>query len=401
MEQPRIALYLLLAAIVIAMVVGGLIIFVLRRVPAYRRVRDEGMAAAADSERIKAEYLQAGLSPSSGFFSGPGVSGALSGRHFTHRIVPGGRNRPPRVELSTRSELRGEFAVRREGASEGFFKSIGIAGEAQTGDSAFDREFYLAGVSRDYLEALFADARNRDAVRALFALGFDSVELQDGQLTAARRGQAQLLELSALREALEQLAALHTTAGAMQVAMQGLGGLRTRHIDAACMVVMGVAMTAFFATLHFLEPMVDGPFAMFLDSWRAALIAYGALVAVALLLLRGRANAPRELLMIALVGLPSTWAGGVGAAMLVNQYFDPSPPQSVSVPLLRRYETRGKNRAYHLVFESWSARRGNVDIAVPLEIYRKAAPNQTWVLETRAGRFGYAWVDALAPQTNR
>jgi len=53
------------------------------------------------------------------------------------------------------------------------------------------------------------------------------------------------------------------------------------------------------------------------------------------------------------------------------------------------------------VFQPWGKRRRNVDIAVPLEIYRKAAPQQMWVLETRAGRFGYAWVDTLEPQTKR
>ncbi len=401
MEQPRVALSILLAVIVVAIVVGGLIIFILRRIPAYRRIRDKGLDMAADGERIKGEYAQAGLSVSSGFFSGPSVSGTLYGMHFTHRIIPGGRNSPPRIELSTPSSLRGEFSVRREGGREGFFKAIGFAGEAQTGDAAFDGEFYLAGVSRDYVQALFADAQNRDAVRALFALDFDSLELQDGQLTVARSGQTLLLELAALRAALEQLAALRTTAGAMQAAMQGLGGLRTRHIDKLCTAVMGVAVTVFMATLYFLEPMVDGQFAMFLDSWRAALIVYGALVAVSLLLLRGRANAPRELLMIVLVGLPSIWAGGVSAAMLVNQYFDPSPPQTVSVVLLRHYVTGGKNRSYHLVFWPWGRRPANVDIAVPPEIYRKAAPNQMWTLQTRAGRFGYEWVDTLEPQTKR
>ncbi len=401
MEQPRVALSILLAVIVVAIVVGGLIILILRRIPAYRRMRDKGLDMAADGERIKGEYAQAGLSVSSGFFSGPSVSGTLSGMHFTHRIVPGGRNSPPRIELSTPSSLRGEFSVRREGGREGFFKAIGFAGEAQTGDAAFDREFYLAGVSRDYVQALFADAQNRDAVRALFALDFNSLELQDGQLTVARSGQTLLLELAALRAALEQLAALRTTAGAMQAAMQGLAGLRTRHIDKLCTAVMGVAVTAFMATLYFLEPMVDGQFAMFLDSWHAALIVYGALVAVSLLLLRGRANAPRELLMVALVGLPSIWAGGVSAAMLVNQVFDPSPPQTVSVVLLRHYVTGGKNRSYHLVFWPWGRRPANVDIAVPPEIYRKAAPNQMWTLQTRAGRFGYEWVDTLEPQTKR
>ena len=69
MEQPGVALSILLLAIVVAIVVGSLIISILRRIPGYRRARDQGLAAAADGERVKAEYAQAGLAVKSGFFS--------------------------------------------------------------------------------------------------------------------------------------------------------------------------------------------------------------------------------------------------------------------------------------------------------------------------------------------
>jgi hypothetical protein len=397
MEQPRIALFLLLAAIVIVVVVAGLIIFVLRRIPGYRKRAAAQKSATADGDRIKAEYAQAGLQVKSSLFSSPRVSGTLSGVAFTHKIVPGGRNSPPRVALSAHCALRGEFSVRREGASETFFKSIGLAGEAQTGDAAFDREFYLAGRSRAYVQALFSDAQNRDAVRALFALGLDSLELNDGELTAIRGRPPQFLELSTLRSALEQFAALRTTPAALQVAMHGIDGVRTRSIDKACLGGFGVGAGAFMATTYLLEPMVDGQFAMFADSWRPALILYAALVGVTLLLLRGRANAPRELLMIALLGLPSIWFGGVSGAMLANQYLDASRPQFVQVPLLRHYVSRGKHSSYHFVFSGWRKSDGAVHVVVPLEIYRKARDNQRWRLETRAGRFGYAWIDSLEP----
>ena len=395
MAQPEVVLLLLLAAIVI--IVAGLTIFVLRRLAGFRKSAAAQQTGTADAERIKAEYAKAGLPVTSSLFSGPSVTGTLAGIVFTQRVVQGRRGSPPRLELAARSTLRGEFSIRREGRSESFFKSIGFAGEAQTGDATFDRELYLAGVSRDYVQALFSEEENRAAMRALFALGFDSVELRDGELTAARSGRAQLLELSALRGALAQLAALRTTPGAMQVAMQGIGGLPTRHINAACTIALGIALTAFMATLYLLKPMIDGPFAMFVDSWRLALIGYGLLVAMTLLLLRGRANAPRELMMIVLLGLPSIWVGAVSSAMLANQYLDPSLPQTIQVALLRQYVSRGKNTSYHFVFPHWRKHRGSVDIEVPLEIYRKAQPNQTWLLETRAGRFGYEWVDALEP----
>jgi hypothetical protein len=397
MEQPRVALFLLLAAIVIVVVVAGLIIFILRRIPGTRKHAAVQKDATADAQRIKAEYAQAGLQVKSSFFSSPSVSGTLSGIAFTQKIVPGGRNSPPRVTLSARSALRGDFSIRREGGTESFFKSIGFAGEAQTGDAAFDREFYLAGRSRDYIQALFGDAQNREAVRALFALGLDRLELNDGELTAIRGRPPQFLELSALRSALEQFAALRTTPAALQVAMHGIGGVRTRSIDAVCVGALGVAAGGFMATIHLLEPMVDGQFALFADSWRQAVIVYGLLLAATLLFLRGRANAPRELLMIALLGLPSIWIGGVSGAMLANQYLDPSPPQMVRVVLLHHYLSKGKNTSYHFVFAAWRRGGADVNIVVPHEIYRKARRNQTWLLETRAGRFGYEWIDSLEP----
>lgn len=401
MEQPRVALFWILAAILIAVVVAGLIIFALRRIPAYRKHMAATQTASADAERIKAEYAQAGLQMHSSIWKAPSVTGTLSGTAFRERIVPGGRNNPPRIVLSARVALRGDFSVRREGGRESFFKSIGFAGEAQTGDAAFDREFYLAGTSHDYVQAMFRDAGNREAVRTLFALGFDSVELADGELSATRRSRAQLLELSTLRGALEQLAALRVTPGAMQVAMQGLGGIRTRQIDAVCMAAIGIAGAAFMATVSLLEPMVDGQFAMFVDSWRLALIVYGVLAGTLLLILRGRANAPREFLMIGCLGLPSIWIAWVSSAMLVNQYFDPSPPQTVQVALLRHYVTRGKHSSYHFVLASWRRPRREVNIVVPYEIYQKAQPRQTWIVETRAGRYGYEWIDSLEPRANR
>jgi len=160
---------------------------------------------------------------------------------------------------------------------------------------------------------------------------------------------------------------------------------------------LGVAAGGFMATIHLLEPMVDGQFALFADSWRQAVIVYGLLLAATLLFLRGRANAPRELLMIALLGLPSIWIGGVSGAMLANQYLDPSPPQMVRVVLLHHYLSKGKNTSYHFVFAAWRRGGADVNIVVPHEIYRKARRNQTWLLETRAGRFGYEWIDSLEP----
>ena len=104
MEQSRVVLFFILAAIAIV-VVAGLIIFVLRRIPAYRKYAAAANTASADAQRIKAEYAQAGLHLQSSIWAAPSVSGTLSGTAFRERIVHGNRNSPPRIELSARSAL--------------------------------------------------------------------------------------------------------------------------------------------------------------------------------------------------------------------------------------------------------------------------------------------------------
>ena len=118
MEQPHIALFLLVVAIVILVVVAGSIIFILRRFLGHKKTVATQATAQTDAEEIKAAYAQAGLPVKSSFFSSPSVTGTLSGIAFTHKIVPGGRNSPPHIELSARSTLRGDFAIRREGGTE-------------------------------------------------------------------------------------------------------------------------------------------------------------------------------------------------------------------------------------------------------------------------------------------
>lgn len=318
MEYPNVALALLVIAIVLLVVFAGGIIFFLRRSPSYKAGPAKG-TTAEDAERLKAEYAQAGMPVKSSFFSSPSVTGSLSGVAFVHKVIPGGRNSPSRAVVTARSGMRGQFAVRREGGSEGFFKSIGFAGEVQTGDANFDREFYLLGSSREYVAAMFSDVQNREAVRAIFGLGFDHLELYDGEITASRERHAQLIELKAVGSVLEQLAALRTTPGAQQVAMQGSGGITLRQINTVCAAAAGVAVAALMGILYLLDPMVGGQLAIYEETWRPALYVYVPLVLLAVLALRGRPAAVKELSLVALIGLPGLWGSGAGLATLANQ----------------------------------------------------------------------------------
>jgi len=190
MEQYKNIAIVVAVCIALLVVIAGPILFFVRRSGAYKK----HVAAKEDADRVLAEYQEAGmLSTGSKFLDqvkflvkkGVGVEGEVSGLHFNHQVIPGSIGRhshsPPSITLTADSNLQGTFTVRREGKADSLFKSIGFAGEAQTGDPDFDSEFYLLSPSRKYVQAMFSAEKNRDAVRSLFEAGFDRVELNGGK----------------------------------------------------------------------------------------------------------------------------------------------------------------------------------------------------------------------------
>ncbi len=171
-----------------------------------------------------------------------------------------------------------------------------------------------------------------------------------------------------------------------------------------CATVFGVAGVAFLVVMFLLDPMIDGPFAMFADTWQpVTLYAYLPLVAVAFIALRGRASAISDLTMIVLLGLPGILGGAVGLATVANQYLDQSTPQTVQVVLVSKYKSSGgrNNRVhYYFVFQSWRSDRAEVKIPVSAEHHSQGKQKQTWILRTRTGRFGYEWIESLSLKTN-
>ncbi|HEY5789890.1 MAG TPA: hypothetical protein VIX81_04645 [Gammaproteobacteria bacterium] len=392
----------LLLAVLIATAAGAvLLILLVRRLPGYRRHLAERAKAASEQAGRRTEYARVGLQVRQRLLGGLRVDGALSGRAFRYRAVPRSKNSPARTTLATRSDLHGDFAVSREGRSDRWFKSLGLAREAQTGDAAFDDAYYLAGRAHDYVRALFAEEANRDAVHALFALGFDRVELHRGTLTLTRDGFAELLDLATLEAALDGLAALRGTPGTRHTAMQGLGGLSSRQLKFACTGLAVLAGLGYAACLAVLQPLLDGPFAPLLDAWRPALFAYLGLHVLAVLALRGRAAFATELAALVLLGLPALAALALEGALLGNQLLDSGDPQVVQAPLVGRYHVSGKNPSSHLLFADWRRPGARIDVTVTRAVHGRARQGETWRLQVRPGRLGYAWIEALAPVAAR
>ena len=168
-----IGAFLLVAFVVICPTV--LVIWAMRR--QVRAIRTPG---------IEAEYLRMGFEVASTPMRGePVVSGTLQGVPF---VLEATFTNPRRTVLTVPSESAGTFGISRDGSRD------------------------LSG--RDLVESMFPDQRSRDAVRALFLLGFDTIESGGGKLRAIRSLNVALLPPGKLRAVVGHLAVLRAILGA-------------------------------------------------------------------------------------------------------------------------------------------------------------------------------------------
>ena len=359
----------------------------------YVRERPKRQAVVAYRERIEADYAAAGIKVNVPLFAAAGVraSGTLGGVLVDLFIAPGTKSNPGMITLSVHSGLQGNFTISRETDIDRYSKKVGFAIELQTGDAAFDAAYYVSGIS----QALFADAKNRDAFRKLFDLGINRVVLDSGQLTATsvNRHESPVLELPQLTEFVKLLASLRMQPGAMGFAMPATG-VSTQQIGKTCLGI-AIAGGTLYATAWFAsEPLVNGWWVAAWRYWPVAIAAIAVFLGIAVACLWGRAAAHRELLAVVTLALPSILLGGWGAVVLANQYLDESEVQAHETRLVERYSThtRGQGTNYYLVFKSWRPGEGTVEIEATETQYEYAARTRRWIIRTREGRLGFEWV---------
>ena len=353
--------------------------------------------AALHRQQLQEDYAAAGMTvgPRSNWTSATAIGGTHGGIAFVQKLVPGSRSDPAHVELCLDTALDEDLRVARETGTDSFFKSIGFAVEVQTGDAAFDGEFYLSSRSPEFLAALFRAEPNRAALRALFAQGFERLELEGGVLLARKGGGNELLELATLRSAVESLARLRKVAEAARAVLPAPRGMTTNQFVS----VAGLASLALIAPYPVAaligRPLLDGSFALFLGSlpwFGAAMLAFVLALAAAL---RGRSNAHREFFtaaVIALIGIPM---GGWGAAMLVNERLDASASVAHPSQVLGKHATHGKHDHYYVDLKSWRPGRHIEQIEVSSGIYGRVQDRQPVVVRTHSGRLGFEWVESL------
>ena len=347
-------------------------------------------------KRLEAAYTAAQMKFSSKFWSSASsFSGTHGGVKFVQNLESAGRSSPAFLKVSVPTALDEDLTVTRESGSDAFFKRIGFSVEVQTGDAAFDQEFYLSSRSPEFIRALFAPAQNRDVVRALFAQGFDQLELQGGSLTTRKKGENEPLEVDALFRAVESLARLRATAQAARAVLPPPGGPTTARLQLINGAVIVVLLALSVLAISWARPVIGGELLVLWDTLRwsvpALLVASMALASA----LRGRPSAHREFgaaFLTCLLGIP---AGVWAAVMLVNERLDVSEAVVHEARLLDKRETHGKRDHYYVTLASWHPGGASEEIEVSGGAYSSARPRQLWIVRTHAGRLGYEWVESL------
>jgi hypothetical protein len=129
------------------------------------------------------EVLRQFTGPLGELVPGQRVSSVFEGTEYEAFYFAGGPKRqPPALTVSVPCESEGSFKVTPERAFDRFFKRHGITNEIQTLDQKFDDDFFIRAEMPDFAREFFQSAERRRAARAIFDLGYNVLELDDGVL---------------------------------------------------------------------------------------------------------------------------------------------------------------------------------------------------------------------------
>ena len=316
--------------------------------------------------------------------------------YFYH--FPGSKNSPSYFEVGTDCPSSGEFEISKEGRGDRFFKDVGVSSEIQTGDPEFDREFYIDSERPDFASGVFSLPKKRDAVQAIFDLGFNSVQLEDQSLCARWSPFTPKEDMdSSFITAVVPL--LTTIAKDLPVIPQPLSrdeisGWKTKKVAAFAspFVLLGSGIAFMVMGLRWYPPLDEGT--IFLDSLKFSLPLLAFFLWLAARVLRGRASSHKDLISIFLISLFAFPLVGFGSELFLNGWLDSGTPAAHTVRVSERYTTHSKNSTnYHMALDSWRRPGETEHLDITRGLYERIIPGQTlMMIVTKPGRFGFEWV---------
>lgn len=112
--------------------------------------------------------------------SGATYEAVLDNRKYFYQYYAGSKNNPSYFRIWIDCRSTGGFRIGRETIFDRLFKSLGVAVEIQTGDSQFDRNYFINTDTVAFTRACFDSPDRRQIVIELFNLKFREI-LHDGK----------------------------------------------------------------------------------------------------------------------------------------------------------------------------------------------------------------------------
>jgi len=229
---------------------------------------------------------------------------SCDGVQYRYSIQPGGKNAPPSLTVAIECKSHGDFELRKENAFDRFFKRMGVACEIQTGDPAFDADYYIHTDTPDFTRVCFGDSRRLTRVREIYEAGFTSIK-HDGETLAARIEPLQTEPGETLVE--QTVSRLVMMAKDMPASPQ-FGAFcasawkrKRSFLIAVSLAIYATGMICLVLGLISYPPLDGG--LLFLDSLRYSLPALALYLFFALVTLKGRSASHKEWAVAAAVSL--------------------------------------------------------------------------------------------------
>lgn len=375
--------YALIPVITVIFFIGvGAMVYVL-----YRKTRGKvaALAASLGLDDIK---------------SGQSYEAQAQGRTYFYKYYAGSKNNPSYFKIWTDCPCSGGFRIGKESVLDRFFKRLGIAVEIQTGDSLFDRDYYINTDSVAFTSACFNSPERRQAVNELFNLNFKKISLDGNrmEITITPFSLAKDFDKTTIESAVKQLMALGRDLPEDYYEPRVIGTPAWKfkrtviYTVSITTIVAGIAGliwgNASYTPLDAIEIIKDS-----LGYSVPALIIF---TAVSITFLKGRSSSHVDLLInlcIAVIGFPLVTYSGM---VIANGYLDNSPASYHEVMAVAKRYSRSKNSTtYYVKLKSWRENHAREEIKVNRHSYDNIHSGVTMLgITTHSGYLGYEWLEA-------
>lgn len=319
-----------------------------------------------------------------------------NGIDFWYRYTPPSRNSPAVLTIAAPCRSRGEFTVIPESKFDREAKKIGFATEIQTHDADFDNKYYIISDTVDFAREYFKTELKRQGVNKLYLAGFTKIS-HDGKILKAEWAgfDKKQLRPDLIRKVAEMLFEM-TNCLPDYFANEkifGIPRLRLKVIAAYAISSLGFlsGLTAYFWVTRY--PPLDS-FAIFLKSLLFSLPAFIAYMILTAILVRGRANAHKDFLIISMISIAACVLLANNSLIIINGKLDSNKQENHDAIIMSKYMVKDDNsKSYYIKVSSWRSGRRIEKFEVSKYEYSRIVAGQTIArITTKRGALGFEWV---------